>query len=91
MLSACAKAVQTVGKACWNSVNVLPQSVWIAPTNALDHAENHKFLPVFSVYYTQRNPQSRSPIFNLLRPWLSTLSTQPITTTANLKTKKGNN
>lgn len=88
MLSACVKVVQTVGKARWNAVGVYPQRLWISLNIHQDSAENPPFLPVLSDVFAHRNPQSKSSIFYLLHPWLSTLSTQPITITTNLKIKE---
>lgn len=91
MLKACAKAVQTVGKACWQTVGVRPQSLRISMVSPRNYSENTLFVPELSHVYAQTNPQLKSMFSYLLTNHFSTLSTQPITTTTNLKTKKGNN
>lgn len=91
MLKACAKAVQIVGKACWRTVGVRPQSLWVRHQDRANSADKPVFMPVLSDVFAHRNPQTNNPLLYLFRQGFSPLSTQPITTTTNLKTKKGNN
>lgn len=88
MHKACAKIVQTVGKAWWNSVGEFPHSLWTTYSAYKNHADNPLFIPELSYFFTQRNPHAKSAFLYLLRPWLSTLSTQPITITTILKKKE---
>lgn len=91
MPKACAKAVQTVGKVCWSVVGVRPQNLWEQVVWHKNTAENPQFLPELSNVFAHRNPQAKSLVSYLLSLGFSPLSTQPITITTNLKTKKGNN
>lgn len=91
MHNTCAKIVQTVGKTCWCLVGACPQSIRILFTSLTYSAENRLLLPGLSGFFTHRNPHATRPFSYLFQQWFSPLSTQPITTTTNLKTKKGNN
>lgn len=88
ILSAWGKAVNYVGFARRKNVDERPQLGVYATTRPHQHVYNHSFVPDLTDLFPQRFPQAKMTKLYLLTGLFSPLSTLPITTTTNLKSKE---
>jgi len=88
ILSAWGKAVKYVGVARRKDVDGRPQMRVYTATEPRQHVYNHSFVPDLTDLFPQRFPQAKMTKLHLLIGTFSPLSTLPITTTTNLKSKE---
>ena len=85
ILSAWGKPVNSVRIHSLKAVDEYPQLAMNALVSVIRTVHNHMFVPFFPNVYADAFPQVNRVNFPLLMGSLSTLSTEPITTTTNLK------
>lgn len=88
IVSAWGKIVQYMGFARRKSVDARPQLGVYTTTHPHLHVYNHSFVPDLTDLFPQRFPQAKITQLHLLIGLFSPLSTLPITTTTNLKSKE---
>lgn len=88
ILSAWGKIVNYLGFACLKNVDVRPQVAQNSMNTAMTYVYNHSVVPVFTNLFPQFYPQAKRTQLHLLIGLFSPLSTIPITTTTNLKSKE---
>ena len=88
ILSAWGKVVNFVGSQRRKNVDGRPQMSVYTTTRPRQHVYNHSFVPDLTNLFPQFFPQAIYTQLHLLISLFSPLSTLPITTTTNLKSKE---
>jgi hypothetical protein len=88
VLKAWGKFVNNLGAACWNYVVVHPHSTSLNALTGRGGVNKSPVLPTKTPSFTHASPQRFSWNLPPLSIVFSPLSTEPITTTTNLKSKE---
>ena len=80
-ISTCVKLAETHGKSRSFTVDVRPQTAYMATAKPAQYVQNHTFLPAFHLFPTHDYPQPKTTVRHLLAGVFSPPSTAPITIT----------